>query len=431
MHKKLLLVLFCILCGVYIWFRSPVGSDYYMNKGLADYNAKNYSQAVDSFEKSLASNSVNARSELYLVKSLSKLKPSYTVQKKLYKISKSSVNPASKELAKYAVSQIKKELLSNFSDNYIYNAMQGKEIIRWDIKSFPLKVYFENIDEVPAYYKENIFKAMEQWYKRTGFIKYEQTKDKNIAQIYVVFRDINTFECPPNKECKYTIAYTEPVIDTNNVLKKYNFTFYKTNPKGDHYTRMQVYNTALHELGHTLGIMGHSDNPNDVMYENNDRASDIYSAYRSDSQYLSMRDLRTVALLYSLAPSISDVKNLSPESFFYPPLVLGEDEEIFIKKIHELEKYIKKYPHFASGYINIASVYAEMGDKEKGLSNLKKAESLASSDDEKYMTYYNRSVIYFNSQDYDLAKEAALKAQGVKNTPEIQSIISEINELLK
>ena len=72
-----------------------------------------------------------------------------------------------------------------------------------------------------------------------------------------------------------------------------------------------------------------------------------------------------------------------------------------------------------------------MGDKEKGLSYLKKAESLASSDDEKYMMYYNRSVIYFNSQDYRLAKEAALKAREIKNTPEIQSLISEIDGLLK
>ena len=425
MLKKVLLVIFFILCGYYLWLRTPISSDFYLSKGITEYNAKHYNAAVSILEHSLGANPNNSKAEYYYAKSLAKMPPTYSVQKKLYKIATESKYPASKEVALVKVAEIKKDLLKDLNGNYIYNAMQGKEILRWDIKSFPLKVYFENLNEVPSYYKENIFKAMEQWEKSTGFVKFEQTADKNNAKIYVIFRDINT-DCSNEKDCRYTIAYTEPVIKSGNILKQVNFTFHKTNPKNVNYSSKEVYNTALHELGHALGLMGHSDNPNDVMYSNNDRATDAYSQYRSDSQYLSMRDLKTLALLYNLAPTICDTKETKKENYYYPPLVLGSQDEVLLKKVNELEKYIKKYPKFAAGYINISSVYADLGEKEKGLEYLKKAEKLATTEDEKFMTYYNRAVIYFNSQDFKSAKKAALKAQNVKNTAEIQSIIQEI-----
>lgn len=425
MLKKALLVIFLILCGYYFWLRTPISSDFYMNKGMSEYYAKHYSVALSEFEQSLAANPNNSKAEYYYAKSLSKMPPILSVQKKLYKIATESKYPASKEVARIKVAEIKKDLLKDLKDNYIYNAMQGKEILRWDIKSFPLKVYFENLNDVPPYYKDNIFKAMKQWEKSTGFVKFEQTNDKNYAKIYVIFRDIDT-DCSGEKDCHYTIAYTEPVIKYGHILKQVNFTFHKTNPKNANYTNKEVYNTALHELGHALGLMGHSDNPNDVMYSNNDRATDVYSRYRSDSQYLSMRDLKTLALLYNLAPTICDTKDTQRENYYYPPLILGSQDEVLLKKVNELEKYIKKYPKFAAGYINISSVYADLGEKEKGLEYLKKAEKLASTDDEKFMIYYNRAVIYFNSHDFKSAKSAAIKAQSVKNTAEIQSIINEI-----
>ncbi len=327
--------------------------------------------------------------------------------------------------------QIRKDLLKNLENNYIYNAIQGKDIVRWDIKSFPLKVYIENPNSVPEYYVDKLFKAMKQWDESTGFASFEKTNDKNNAQIIVTYKDIDTSDCSNKSMCAYAVAYTEPVLGAMNNLKYFNFVFHKTNPKGENFTPAEVYNTSLHELGHTLGIMGHSDNPNDIMYETNQSAGSIYSEYRSESQYLSMRDLRTVALLYSLAPTISNVRNLSSESFYYPQLILGTDDELLLKKIHELESYIRKYPNFAAGYINIASLYAELCDLEKGLSYINMAERLANSVDEKYMAYYNKSVIFFNKQDFNSAKEAALKAQSVRDSQEVRTLINEIDEMSK
>ena len=431
MLKKLLIVIFIIVCGMYIWYRTPISSDFYLSKGIKELNAEQYPQAVSSFERSLGANPSNAKSEYYLVQALSEMEPTYSVQKKLYRIYEKSLNQYSKRLAKSTMVQIKKDLLKDLENNYIYNAIQGKDVIRWDIKSFPLKVYIENPDAVPEYYIDKLFKAMDQWEESTGFVKFERTNDKNNAQIILKYTDIDTSKCSDARVCAYAVAYTEPVLSAANNLKYFNFIFHKTNPWGENFSPAEVYNTSLHELGHTLGIMGHSDNPNDIMYETNERARDVYSVYRSDSQYLSMRDLRTIALLYSLAPTISNVWNLSSENFYYPQLVLGTDDELLLKKIDEFESYISKYPNLAAGYINIASIYAELGDLEKALYYINRAERLANSVDEKYLTYYNKSVIFFNKQDFNSAKDAALKAQSVRDSQEVQALINEIDEMSK
>ena len=46
----------------------------------------------------------------------------------------------------------------------------------------------------------------------------------------------------------------------------------------------------------------------------------------SYARELSLRDLRTLVLLYRIKPTISDVKNLHSEQFYYAPLILGNDD---------------------------------------------------------------------------------------------------------
>ena len=92
------------------------------------------------------------------------------------------------------------------------------------------------------------------------------------------------------------------------------------------------------------------------MYASNDNSKNIYALYRSDFQYLTSRDLKTLALLYRLEPTISNVKGLHSENFYYPPLIMGSEDARLFKKLEEYQKYIQKYPNFAAGYINIASI---------------------------------------------------------------------------
>ena len=175
--------------------------------------------------------------------------------------------------------------------------------------------------------------------------------------------------------------------------------------------------------------MGHSDKKSDLMYSSNENNMNMYALYRSDFQYLSNRDLETLALLYRMEPTITNVKGLYSESFYYPPLIMGSNDARLRKKLEEHKKYIHDYPNFAAGYINISSVYVDLGDFNSALMALDSAASLAKTEDEKYLIAYNRAIVYYNRQDYEKALTFANQAKNIKPGENIEELISDIYKL--
>ncbi len=427
--RKFLLLLLLILLVVMMLFKSPVAGMYYYNRAKDLYNAKQYDQSLPLFEKSLLADNKNLLTRFYYVLALSKSKPTYDVQKKLYMMGNSTLEDEAKKYARYQAVALRHKLLEGVEDNYIYNATSGNEIIRWDISSFPLKVYFEDVSSVPKYYKQNIDKAFNQWTIRTNFVKFREVTNPDEANIIVKFKDIPEDVCSGNV-CKYAVAYTDPIIGpSDKLLKKMNLTFYKTNPLKRDFSSLEVYNTALHEIGHTLGIMGHSDNKSDLMYSSNENNMNMYALYRSDFQYLSLRDLRTLALLYRLEPTISDVKISNKSHLYYSPLILGSNDARLRQKLLELKKYIESYPNLASGYINLAAVYSDSGNFKEALQTLNSASKLVKSSDEEFLVAYNRAIVYYNMQNYDMAMQFAQQANNIKPNQSVASLISDINRL--
>lgn len=428
--RKFLLAILLIVLIVFMLYKSPFMGIVYYNKAKALYTAGKYEESIPVFEQSLFADSKSVLARFYYVLALSKSEPTYEVQKKLYMMGNSKIEDEAKKYARYQAVYLRHKLLEGVEDNYIYNATSGNDIVRWDIKTFPLKIYFEDISSVPSYYKEDIDRALKQWTIRTNFVKFVETSNPEEAHILIKFKDLPEDVCSDGV-CKYTIAYTDPIIGSDNLLKKMNLTFYKTNPRQQYFSSLEVYNTALHEIGHTLGIMGHSDNKSDLMFSSNENNMNMYALYRSDFQYLSLRDLRTLALLYRLEPTVTNVKNIDKSNLYYSPLILGSVDARLRQKLAELKKYIADYPNLAAGYINIASVYSDMGDFDAAITALDKANALSKVTDEMYLVSYNKAIIYYNKQDYSKALEYAQQAKSIKDNPNIDKLILEINNLQK
>lgn len=53
----------------------------------------------------------------------------------------------------------------------------------------------------------------------------------------------------------------------------------------------------------------------------------------------------------------------------------------------------------AAGYINLASVYVDLGDFDSALREINKAEQLANTKDEQFLVHYDRAIIYYNQQN--------------------------------
>ena len=67
-------------------------------------------------------------------------------------------------------------------------------------------------------------------------------------------------------------------------------TIYDKDANGSYFSDRQLYNTVLHEIGHALGIMGHSYSTDDLMYMAEGGMSVADVAYRcgfSDPKYFS------------------------------------------------------------------------------------------------------------------------------------------------
>ena len=420
--RKFLLFVFLVVLVIALIYKSPFSALYNYNKAKDLYQQGQYEQSLPYFEKSLFADSKGFLTRFFYVMALSKAEPKYSVQKKLYEMSESKIDDEASRYAKVQVRRLRYKLLGGLEFNYIHNALMGNDILRWDIKSFPLRVYFENPESVPRYYIDSIEKAMMLWSNSTNFVKFTRVDDKNNSDIYIKFKD-NKKECE-GEQCRFVTAYTEPNI-SDKVLKQMTLTFYKTNPLNKGFTQGEIYNTALHELGHTLGIMGHSDNPRDLMFSMSDSANNKYYPF---AQSMSKRDLQTLVLLYRLKPTISNVKGLEGESFYYPQLIIGNDDVRLQKKLEEYKSYINEYPEMASGYVNLASIYGDMGDFESVLQTLDKAETYAQTVDEKYIVNYNRAVTYYNLQHYEKAINFAKVAQAFNDEQSIRDLINDILE---
>lgn len=427
MRKFLLFLLFIVLAIAAI-YKSPFSAMLNYQQAHNLYSQGQYEKSLPYFERSLFADPKGILARFYYVLALSKSAPTYKVQKKLFEMSESPINDEASRYAKSQVVYIKHNLMKGLENNYIYNAASGNDIIRWDISSFPLNVYIEQTNDVPAYYYTEIKAALNQWVSKTNFIKFNFTNNQSDAQILITFKDSNNDLCNSTGNCKYVVAYTEPDISKENLLRKMTLTFYKTNPLNQRFSEGEIYSTAQHEIGHTLGIMGHSDSPADIMYEISGVKN--YDYEFSSRNTITSRDLKTLVLLYRIAPTITNRKDINTKNLYYAPLVIGKEDIILQKKLDEYSQYIKNYPNFASGYINIASVYVDMGDYDSALKNLNIARNITNTNDEKYLVEYDTAIIYFNKQEPQKAMAYALKAKEIKPSEKTDELISDIQNMM-
>ena len=427
--KIILLILICFILYI-LWLKSPLCSSYFYSKGKDLYNKGLYNESVRVFERALSADPSNSASRFMYVQALSRSVPDYSVQESLYKMSKSETNDSARTYAKSYVVRLKSRLLEGLEDNYIYNAMLSKDIVHWNIESFPLKVYIEKANDVPEYYNKSVEDAFIHWMRVFSFIRFTRVNDEKGADIVLKYAPYSGNNCQ-NGVCKHIVAVTYPVIDKHHRLVNMDMTIHKTNYAGENYSKDEIYNSTLHEIGHALGVMGHSDVSEDVMYSSsNSKASYLFGLKKSRRNF-SKRDINTVKLLYRLAPTITNTKVWYNEDLYYAPLILGNDDEIIKNKLAEYRQYIEKYPNFASGYINISSLYSSLGEDAEAFKAIEKAEILARSQNEKYLVEYNRAVLYYNKQNFSKALEHAQKAKAIKSGAGIDSLIEDIENSLK
>ena len=280
-------------------------------------------------------------------------------------------------------------------ENYIDSILSNGKLVRWNPSTFPLTVYIENNPNLPPYYYQQIRKAFEHWQNASGnFITFKYTLEKNKADIRCFF--------PANFERKCgvsNIAAWHGYKYEKNLIKYSEIKFAKVSCQRTLYPPEIIYTTALHEIGHSLGLNGHSSNPKDLMYPVSSKENDI-----------SENDLRTLRLVYSIVPDVTNAPFSDSEKagLITPDDVWGNKEGRIEMQLHDLKNKIKNSKSTAyTEYAKIGELYFQKEDYANAIKSFEKSLEIATENTNRSIIYNRISVAYYKMKDYKSALEYA------------------------
>ncbi|HIN67357.1 MAG TPA: matrixin family metalloprotease [Candidatus Obscuribacterales bacterium] len=170
-------------------------------------------------------------------------------------------------------------------DDYLA-AVAGSNLLKWKIDK-PITVYVKDGTSTPGYrteYEESLRQAFDEWTQATnGKIKFAFIQDPGVAQMSVVWTDDLHAPAMTAEAGVAKTAFGANGIETAEI-SLLTLDPLKDGPLG----KNRLFNTCLHEIGHALGLQGHSPHEDDIM-----------SSTLIVQQGLSPRDVRTINALYA------------------------------------------------------------------------------------------------------------------------------------
>lgn len=189
-------------------------------------------------------------------------------------------------------------LLSGSSHNFALAQVQERgylDIIskngltRWN--KIPVKVFIDSKSDAQGFkpeFAQTIKSAFEQWQKVSkGKIAFEFLDKADDAQIVCKWTNDRKVLMNPNEG-----GNTQVVPSTDGIFSAQMLLLTSPPPGANEIKTDYLTRVALHEIGHALGITGHSTERTDIMF------STVYPDDKNES--LSSNDIATINALYSL-----------------------------------------------------------------------------------------------------------------------------------
>ena len=161
-------------------------------------------------------------------------------------------------------------------------------LLHWSVRQMPLEVFlprppadlFEDLDAVQA----EVRRAVLDWTDVAApgvpsFVFVDSHGDADIPIVWAREPDGDWYIA----FCSYNLNLRQQRFGVEQILVTGRYAGGQVANLDD------IHETVLHEMGHALGLMGHSDDPNDIMFPN---------VTGRPEKGLSDRDRRTLAALY-------------------------------------------------------------------------------------------------------------------------------------
>ena len=181
---------------------------------------------------------------------------------------------------------------SKTDDYFEFATLHG--VTKWSLNRFPLKVFVQSESDaakVPGYrpeYRQVLVDGFEEWARALGRKSFVFVDRIELADITCRWTNNPALLRNP-AECGETIQYSAPgrpisKAEITMLTQAYFDVWNKTISPNCMHT------ICVHEIGHALGIRGHSPNFEDIMFVGNNK--------NDDRRSLTTRDIKTIKHLY-------------------------------------------------------------------------------------------------------------------------------------
>ena len=199
-------------------------------------------------------------------------------------------------------------------DSYFGLASEGAPK-GWDLSKMPLKVFISDGHGVKGYRSEllaTLANSFTEWSlatdKHMQFVKVDTPAEADIECSWI--DDPKQF--PRNTGMEAGVAL--PLVDQDGtVVHAQIMILTRDRYNGKPETELIVHGVCLHEIGHALGLLGHSDNPGDTMFFSE-------SWQKVQEPHLSQRDVNTLAKLYSVIASRKSGALIARQQDYHSPV---------------------------------------------------------------------------------------------------------------
>jgi tetratricopeptide (TPR) repeat protein len=196
----------------------------------------------------------------------------------------------------------------------------------------PILVYAEPALEVPEWggpFLDDVKYTLNEWeIASKGNIKFELTKDRTKANIGVMWSQRSLMDMIDDSLGEATI-----IRQSDTSFRVEMTLFLRSKGSNQLLTHEQMRAICLHEFGHALGLWGHSEDTEDVMY------------FAPTAQHPTARDINTLMKVYELEPNYSQHE----------------------QAISVLKSKIEKNPKSARLQYLLGSVYLDKGDYDAAI----------------------------------------------------------------
>jgi hypothetical protein len=171
-------------------------------------------------------------------------------------------------------------------------------INKWRKQDLPLRIYVRKNVQLPSYYAEYgqiVRTCFNQWCAATdGSVSYKIVSDQALANIICDYTDVPSLVSPEHTpglsgDTRRRVRAEDGTTDWANIT-----ILIKKKPGSHDLDYSAMTKTTLHEVGHALGIKGHSPNCHDVMF---------LTTTPELITVLSLRDKKTIYSMYRKSPA--------------------------------------------------------------------------------------------------------------------------------